>query len=296
MLARAYVADLFTESAPHTAAAAATPESALVAPTDHEVFPHHVDAIPPGTVEAGAYTLRFAWTRADLHAVQALRHRVFCEELGEGEALDAGREGDARDPWFHHLMIEHRATGDVVGTYRLQTAVMAATRFGFYSATLFELGAIPGAILDQAVEVGRACVAPAHRSGRVLKLLWRGLARYLQWNDKRFLFGCCSLAGVDAEAAREAWRVIHAREALHDRVWVKPRPAVSALADDGRTRPLTTNEALTSPLTPLFDGYLALGARVCGAPAFDREFGTTDFLVLLDVRELDERTYRSFFG
>ena len=153
---------------------------------DAPVFPHHADAIPPGTIEAGAYQLRFAWTRADLHAVQALRYRVFNEELNEGLATASatGRDEDERDPWFHHLVICHRESGAVVGTYRLQTAVMAATRFGFYSATLFELGAIPGSVLDGAVEIGRACVDPGHRSGRVLRLLWKGLARFpsaLRW-------------------------------------------------------------------------------------------------------------------
>ncbi len=265
---------------------------------DAPVFPHHADAIPPGTIEAGAYELRFAWTRSDLHAVQALRFRVFNEELGEGlaDSRQTGRDEDARDPWFHHLMIVHRTSGAVVGTYRLQTAVMAATRFGFYSATLFELGAMPGAVLNGAVEIGRACVDPQHRSGRVLRLLWRGLARYLQWNEKRYLFGCCSLPGTAPAVASDAWRALHARRAMHDRILVKPRPQVSALADDGRHRPLINAAALTAPLPPLFDGYLALGAKVCGAPATDREFGTTDFLVLLDVLELDQRTYQSLFG
>ena len=265
---------------------------------DVPVFPHHSDAIPPGVVPAGAYDLQFAWTRADLHAVQALRFRVFHEELGEGarSAEVTGRDEDQHDPWFHHLMIIHRASGQVVGTYRLQTAVMAATRYGFYSATLFELGAIPGVILDKSIEVGRACVASGHRSGRVLRLLWRGLARYLHWNGKRFLFGCCSLPGTHVDVARDAWRILHSRGALHDRVLVRPRAAHSALPDDGRTRPLTTADALTAPLTPLFDSYLALGAKVCSAPAVDRDFGTTDFLVLMDVEELDEPTRRSLFS
>ncbi len=267
-------------------------------PTDASVFPHHADAIPPGTLDAGAYQLRFAWTRADLHAVQALRYRVFNQELGEGltGADESGRDEDERDPWFHHLMIQHRESGEVVGTYRLQTAVMAATRFGFYSATLFELGAIPGSILADAVEIGRACVAMEHRSGRVLRLLWKGLARYVQWNSKRYLFGCCSLAGTAPAIASDAWRALHARNALHDRVLVRPRPEVSALVDDGRYRPLVDAATLVTPLPPLFDGYLALGAKVCGAPATDRDFGTTDFLVLLDIHELDQRTYQSLFG
>lgn len=271
---------------------------AAIASLEADVFPHHVDGIPPGIVEGGKYELRFAWSRQDLHAVQALRYRVFCEELGEGLASSSAgaREADERDPWFHHLMICERSSGAVVGTYRLQTAVMAATRHGFYSATLFELGAVPGSILAGAVEIGRACVDPAHRSGRVLRLLWKGIARYLQWNDKRYLFGCCSLDGVAEDPAVEAWRALHARRALHDRILVRPRPAARALADDGRVRPLIDATSLTAALPPLFEGYLSLGAKVCGAPALDHAFGTTDFLVLLDIHDMDPRSYASLFG
>lgn len=295
MLARAFDASTSPFVLPvseHEAAVAA------IASLEADVFPHHVDSIPPGVVEGGKYELRFAWSRQDLHAVQALRYRVFCQELGEGLASsnDGSREADERDPWFHHLMICERSTGAVVGTYRLQTAVMAATRHGFYSATLFELGAVPGSILAGAVEIGRACVDPAHRSGRVLRLLWKGIARYLQWNDKRYLFGCCSLEGVAEEPAVEAWRALHARQALHDRILVRPRPAARALSDDGRVRPPTDATSLTAALPPLFEGYLSLGAKVCGAPALDHAFGTTDFLVVLDIHDMDPRSYASLFG
>jgi putative hemolysin len=215
-----------------------TSASASQALIDAPVFPHHADGIPPGTVETAGYVLRFAWTRADLQAVQALRYRVFNGERRRPPELapPAGvrLDDDPRDAWFHHLMICTRA-GDVVGTYRMQTTVMAATRFGFYSAAFFELGGIPAAVLDGAVEVGRAAVDPDHRSGRVLRLLWRGLARYLQWNDKRFLFGCCSIPGTSERTATDAWRALHARRALHDRFAVRPRPEHRALADDGRT-------------------------------------------------------------
>jgi putative hemolysin len=36
----------------------------------------------------------------------------------------------------------------------------------------------------------------------------------------------------------------------------------------------------------LIKGYLRVGAGVCGPPALDRDFGTTDFLVLLDIQKL----------
>jgi len=36
----------------------------------------------------------------------------------------------------------------------------------------------------------------------------------------------------------------------------------------------------------LLRAYLAIGAKICGPPAIDREFGTIDFLTLLDLNSL----------
>jgi len=49
-------------------------------------------------------------------------------------------------------------------------------------------------------------------------------------------------------------------------------------------------------ISPLFRSYLNLGSRICGPPAIDREFRTVDFLVALDVRELEPHVRRGFFG
>lgn len=47
-------------------------------------------------------------------------------------------------------------------------------------------------------------------------------------------------------------------------------------------------------IPPLFKGYLRLGAKICGEPVFDHEFGTIDFLILLDVSGLPERYIKHF--
>ena len=53
---------------------------------------------------------------------------------------------------------------------------------------------------------------------------------------------------------------------------------------------------LPNPHIPaLFQSYLNLGAAVCGPPALDVVFKTIDFLVLIDVLEIDSHAYRSFF-
>jgi putative hemolysin len=46
----------------------------------------------------------------------------------------------------------------------------------------------------------------------------------------------------------------------------------------------------------LFRGYLRLGAKVCGPPAYDRQFGTTDYFVLAKTRDIVGQYRRRFLG
>jgi putative hemolysin len=255
-------------------------------------YPMSSDRLPPLDRTAGSYRLRFGQTLDDLESIQRLRFEVFNRELGEGLA-ESWRTGLDADPWdeiFHHIVIEHVPSASVVGSYRLQTGEMAEQHGGFYSEAEFDLRRLPRDVLLNAVEIGRACVHAGHRNGRVIHLLWRGLAAYLLWNDKRYLFGCCSLPKTDPEIGAAVWRQLKLEGYASTRHSVAPQLGMECT---GRTTPqvaLNRNE-----LPPLFQSYLNLGAEVCGPPAIDAEFGTIDFLVLLDLERLDERTRRTFF-
>jgi len=253
-------------------------------------FPPTVEGIPATVTSAGRYLMRFARTADELDRILRLRYQVFNLELNEG--LDAahatGRDEDDFDRRFHHLLIEERDSGVVVGTYRMQTAEMAAEN-GYYSADLFEVEALPEAVRRSAVEVGRACVSKPHRNGRVLQLLWRGLASYLAWHRKTRLFGCCSLTTQDMAIGSELHHRLESLGAIHPTLRVDPRPEHACAP--------ARNSQLAAPRIPaLFNAYLELGAKALGPPAIDREFKTIDWLVLLDVEELDRSTFRSFFG
>jgi putative hemolysin len=246
--------------------------------------------VPDLLLEARAYRIRYARTPEDLDAVLRLRYEIFNLELGEGldESHQTGRDEDGLDGRLHHLMIEDR-TGLVVGTYRMQTAEMADRHGGFYSAEEFELESLPREVLDGAVEIGRACVAKDHRNGRVLHLLWRGLAAYLTWNRKHYLFGCCSLTSQDPALGLSVHRHLEAAGAVHPRLCLDPRP-------EYRCTPVDPTSPVPPPHVPaLFQSYLALGAMVCGPPALDRRFKTIDWLVLLDTATIDPAVYQSFF-
>jgi len=255
-------------------------------------YPTFPELLPEETVTAGRYVVRFARTVEDLDAIQRLRFEIFNLELGEGldSAFATGRDHDDIDPAFHHLLIECPATSEVVGTYRLQTGEMAAAGQGFYSASEFDLSGLPTDFLQQAVEVGRACVARGHRNGRVLNLLWRGLALYLLQNRKRYLFGCCSLTSQDPALGQAT--MLHLRQSGHVHPTLSA-PPLEGLGCDGADPAAVAASSVHVP--PLFASYLGLGAQVFGPPAIDRQFKTIDFLVALDVTSLDEHSYRFFF-
>lgn len=254
-------------------------------------YPAFPELLPTETVAAGRYVVRFARTTEDLDAIERLRFQVFNLELGEGleSAFATGRDHEDLDLRLHHLLIACQSSGEVVGTYRLQTAEMAAVH-GFYSAGEFDLSGLPRDFLQEAVEVGRACVARDHRNGRVLNLLWRGLAMYLTWNRKRHLFGCCSLTSQNPAEGQATMRFLGIHGHVHPTLCAPPLPGLGCEGADPeavRTFPVH--------IPPLFESYLNLGAKVFGPPAIDRQFKTIDFLVALDVLGLDEHTYRFFF-
>jgi len=237
----------------------------------------------------GAYEVRFARDAADLDAVLRLRFEVFNRELGEGlqSSWTTGLDRDRFDETCHHLMLVERASGAVVGTYRLQTAAQARAGAGLYCAGEFVLDGL-APILEASVELGRACILREHRQGSALFALWRGLAAYLSWSKKRYLFGCCSLTSQDPREGLSLARWLLREGHVDPRVRCEPLPALACPLDDGGPLPEVA-------LPKLFGTYLRYGAKVVSGPALDREFGTIDFLVVLDARSLPSRLWRLFF-
>ncbi len=254
-------------------------------------YPPSHKHLPLGQARSGRYILRFAQNEEDLLAVQRLRFEVFNLELHEGleSSYATARDEDEFDSSCHHLMVISAETQEVVGTYRLMTNEMAEARGGFYSETEFDFRHMPAHMVAQSVEVGRACVAREHRTGRVIHLLWRGLARYLSWNEKRYLFGCCSVPSTEEHVARNVKEHLSSVDAMHPEFYLRTQPCMSI-----KDAPFAMPEA-DIELPRLFATYLNLGAKVCGGPALDLSFHVTDFFVVLDIEDIDPRVRRTYF-
>ncbi|HIG10052.1 MAG: GNAT family N-acyltransferase [bacterium] len=254
-------------------------------PSLRPVAPAHPSQRPPLDETRGDYAIRFAHDQSDLDACYRLRYTVFNLELGEGLAGSERTQLDVDkfDAQCHHLMVIHESSGTVIGTYRIQTAAMADAGLGFYSAQEFDLASMPDEMTAGSIELGRACISREHRNRVVLFLLWRGLMAHLLWNKKRYLFGCSSLTSQTASDGLWAFEHLE-RKGLVQRDWFcATRPGFECTATD-----FSTN-AEDFPIPSLFATYLRHGAHVCGGPALDREFGTIDFLTLIDKQEFDSR-------
>jgi len=254
--------------------------------------------------EVGRYRLRLAQTVEDRDAACRLRFKVFNLELGEGleSSYQTGLDTDQFDPYCEHLLVEDKQTGRVVGTYRMQSGVTASRNMGYYSEQEFEFAPYEPLRAD-ILELGRASIDRDHRTPEVLTLLWRGIAQYASNMGLRYLIGCSSLTSKDPV---EGWQVY--RQLEHYRVspefetvptasYACPSEQEGAPAQPSPNQQDSSKRtsAVTQASVPkLLKTYMAIGARVCCPPAWDREFGTIDFLTLLDLKLLSPSARNRF--
>jgi putative hemolysin len=209
-----------------------------------------------------------------------LRYLVFNLELNEGleSAHQTGYDTDQFDKACDHLIVEHRPSRQVVGTYRLQTGKVAGGNLGYYSAREFDFSPYEP-IRNSLIELGRACIHQRHRSLEVLTLLWRGIASYALARKARYLIGCSSLTSqCEQDGSDMYWRL--QKFLVAPTLRTRPQPEFII--------PINAPSPGMSRINPprLLRAYLSIGAQICGAPAIDREFKTIDFLTLLDLTKL----------
>lgn len=268
-------------------------------------------AYPRVHAEVGRYRLRLAESVADRDAACRLRFKVFNIELGKGleSSYETGLDTDHFDLFCEHLLVEDKlveigSAHRVVGTYRMQSGATAAANLGYYSQQEFDFSPYEP-MRSEILELGRASIDREHRTPEVLTLLWRGIAQYATDMQLRYLIGCSSLNSVDPH---EGWQMYRQLENYRVADGLRTLPADGFVCPDALTGPARNEETtsateVTSALVSepvkvpkLLKTYLAIGARICSVPAWDKEFGTIDFLTLLDLRTISSSARNRFLA
>jgi len=251
----------------------------------------------------GNLEVRLATTLAEVDAAQALRYKVFYEEMGAqptDEMLARKRDFDRYDEHCQHLLIiDHKLENSpIVGTYRMIRRCAAEKCGGFYSSTEYDISAIveyPGELL----ELGRSCIAADYRTGAVMQILWRGIAAFIVAYDVKLLFGCASFQGTDVEKLTLPLSYLYHHH-------LAP-PALRARALPGRYvdmcrlpreafDPNTAFDKLkfdprggSQSLPPLIKGYIRVGCAVGDGAVIDEQFNTTDIFIVVKTDLIADR-------
>ncbi|BEP54567.1 GNAT family N-acetyltransferase [Variovorax sp. V118] len=275
---------------PAVAAAAAT-VAALATRTAVPEAPLAV-IVPPVVEAKPGITVSWARHLDDVRAAQRLRHDVFVGEMGARLTTPlAGHDIDLFDDFCEHLLVRDELTGQVIGTYRVLTPAQARRVGSTYSDTEFDLTRLRD-LRERMVELGRSCVHAEHRQGGVILALWGALAGFMHRNKLDTMIGCASIPmshnGVTSgDAAASIWRQLSASHLAPIQYQVQPRLPLPVERLDS---------ALDVEPPALIKGYLRLGAKVLGAPAWDPDFNTADLPMLMRIDDLPARYRKHFLG
>ncbi len=257
--------------------------------------------------EVGRYRLRLAEGVEDRDAACRLRFKVFNIELKEGleSSYQTGMDSDHFDLFCEHLLVEDKTESNparrVVGTYRMQSGATAARNLGYYSEQEFNFASYEP-LREGILELGRASIDREHRTPEVLTLLWRGIAQYASEMGLRYLIGCSSLTSKDPAEGWQVYRQLE-RYMVSPEFLTEPTAAYACPIEQGSPQSQLPAPLEEMPPTPveakvpkLLKTYLAIGARICAPPAWDRDFGTIDFLTLLDLKLISPSARNRFLA
>ena len=228
----------------------------------------------------------------EVRQAQRLRFKVFAEEMGARlDTTSPGHDVDLFDNYCVHLLVRDRVTNKVVGTYRVLTPAQAKRVGSTYSDIEFDLTRLRG-LRDRMVELGRSCVHPEYRHGGVIMALWGALAEFMVRNKLDTMIGCASIPMlhngiVSGNVAASIWHQLKQSHMAPIEHHVRPRLALPVEQLDGTL-------AVEPPA--LIKGYLRLGAKILGAPAWDPDFNSADLPMMMRINDLPPRYRKHFLG
>ena len=272
------------------------PLSPLVLPKGllSRIQTRHSVAIPLPVPQPERAELSVSWARHqdEVRLAQRLRYKVFAEEMGA--RLDTkvpGHDIDLFDNYCEHLLVRDAHTRQVVGTYRVLTPAQAKRVGSTYSDLEFDLTRLRS-LRDRMVELGRSCVHKDYRSGGVIMALWGALAEFMARNQLDTMIGCASIPMlhngiVSGDAAASIWQQLKQTHLAPIEHHVRPRLPLPIDQLDG---------SLEVAPPALIKGYLRLGAKILGAPAWDPDFNSADLPMMLRIPDLPPRYRKHFLG
>ena len=243
--------------------------------------------------------VRLARNEREVIAAQKLRYRVFYEEMKAVACADthsAGMDHDRFDDVADHLLVIDKSQigidAQVVGTYRLLRKSHVETLGGFYTQGEYDISALKKSG-GNLLELGRSCIDADYRKGRVMDMLWRGLAAYLTYYDIDVMFGCASLSGTNPDALIVPLSYLYHNHLAPTKICPIANLGQYVHMNRLKAAEINIKRAFVS-LPPIIKGYLRVGSMVGDGAVVDYQFNTVDVCMVMNVKEISNRYQARF--
>ena len=236
----------------------------------------------------------------------AVRHAAGAEEIARAQGLRAAAfrgdpgacDADVFDARCRHVLIEDRASGQAVATFRILPLASGAELGASYAARHYDLSAL-SAYPGRMAELGRFCLHPAWHDPDILRLAWGAIAGFVDAEGVALLFGCSSFRGTDAGLYRDVFAVLTEGH-IAPRCW-RPKvkaPRVVRFVRRAAARQADRRAGLTA-MPPLLRSYLAMGGWVSDHAVVDSDLNTLHVFTGLEIARIPParaRTLRLIAG
>ena len=248
---------------------------------------------------SGSLVARLARDEDDIAAAQALRYRVFYDEMKakpDAEMARVRRDIDPFDGACEHLLVCDTERGQgaesIIATYRLLRGENARKLGRFYSAGEYDITPLMN-YSGEALELGRSCVDQDYRGRPTMQLLWSAIAQFVFHHDISVMFGCASLHGVEPESLALPLSYLHHFHMAPEEMRPVALPELHVAMNFMPADEINTKAALTA-LPPLLKGYLRLGGFVGDGAVVDHQFNTTDVCIVVKTDLVTGKYYRHY--
>ena len=220
----------------------------------------------------GRYSVRLAETAADLEAAQRLRWLCFIARGAAGGGGE-GRDADHLDADCRHVLVEERASGQLVACFRLLPLNGGAEIGRSYSAQYYNLSALSG-YRGRMVEMGRFCIHPEWSDPDILRVAWGAMTAWVDAEGVELLFGCSSFIGTDPGVYADAFAMLKERH-LAPKRWLPRVKAPNVFRFARRLKAMRPDARRAQALMPpLLRSYLLMGGWVSDHAVVDPQLGT----------------------
>lgn len=197
--------------------------------------------------------------------------RTQCFSSSYGATFDNDLDSDEYDEACLHIILQEGEK--VIATARVLDSQRAALLGRFYSENEFQLEPILKHYPYRILEVGRTCIHPNYRSGKVLRQLWLAITEIAKYLNVNAFMGCCSIP-IGAGDING---------------WLRRLDNVTKLNIKPKYQLPPTVLTSSPMIPPLLNTYLKMGASLSEQACFDVSFHCADVFVWLPFEQVNKR-------